>query len=562
MINTSDIYMIFNKFNIILTILFFFLSLKSYALTPVDQELIKQQQKTLLENVYQQKESLENALDFTGDLSLLPEQVGDVCFDVAEVKFVGAAALKLKAKMTLTAAYINRCLSATQIENLVKETTNYYLQQGYVTSYATLEEQDISSGVLVITVYENKIETITLNGKNALLLHTAFPGLIGNVLNLRDIEQGLEQLNRLSSRRITIDILPGSQQGYSIIDLKHDVRVFPVSFSLTFNNSGQKSTGRDQLSMVVTVDDLLSLADKWAFSATTNSDFRRNHKTRSFVNEFSIPYGYWTVSYQYLQSHYYTDIPLQFATWRYQGNSQSHKINVNRILYRDGNSKLAINAALTRRKAENDFAGQKLIVSSPTLTVLHAGLHYSTELLGGYFSLNPSYYQGLGLLGATSDKQAQAILPVSRFRKFSLSASYFSYLSDASYLMSSFYGQTSPDNLYGSERISIGGEYSVRGFKEQSLTGNVGFYLRNEINWPLSHFLFFKDASLSVALDAGWLKSQTKLKEGGALLGTAITLSVNKGPFSHYFSFGLPLFYPDALQTDKWVSYYQFSLSF
>ncbi|WP_236044173.1 POTRA domain-containing protein [Klebsiella grimontii] len=37
----------------------------------------------------------------------------------------------------------------------------------------------------------------------------AFPRAEGRVLNLRDAEQGLEQLNRLNSRPLTVDILPG-----------------------------------------------------------------------------------------------------------------------------------------------------------------------------------------------------------------------------------------------------------------------------------------------------------------------------------------------------------------
>ncbi|MEX0631467.1 ShlB/FhaC/HecB family hemolysin secretion/activation protein [Serratia ureilytica] len=51
------------------------------------------------------------------------------------------------------------------------------------------------------------------------------------------------------------------------------------------------------------------------------------------------------------------------------------------------------------------------------------------------------------------------------------------------YYLTSAYGQTSADNLYAGERISIGGQYSVRGFKEQYLTGNRGAYWRNELNW-------------------------------------------------------------------------------
>ncbi|MEX0631464.1 hypothetical protein M8494_02635 [Serratia ureilytica] len=67
----------------------------------------------------------------------------------------------------------------------MRETTNAYLQRGYVTSQAWLQEQDISRGVLTVSASEGRIESITQNGEQTLALKMAFPGLVGDVLNLR-----------------------------------------------------------------------------------------------------------------------------------------------------------------------------------------------------------------------------------------------------------------------------------------------------------------------------------------------------------------------------------------
>ena len=55
------------------------------------------------------------------------------------------------------------------------ETTNAYLQRGYVTSQAWLQEQDISRGVLTVSVSEGRIESITQNGEQTPALKMAFP---------------------------------------------------------------------------------------------------------------------------------------------------------------------------------------------------------------------------------------------------------------------------------------------------------------------------------------------------------------------------------------------------
>ncbi len=49
--------------------------------------------------------------------------------------------------------------------------------------------------------------------------------------------------------------------------------------------------------------------------------------------------------------------------------------------------------------------------------------------------------------------------------------------------LTSPYAQWSPDRLYGSERLTLGGESSVRGFKEQYLSGDNGGYWRNELGY-------------------------------------------------------------------------------
>nr|WP_323744887.1 POTRA domain-containing protein [Noviherbaspirillum soli] len=44
---------------------------------------------------------------------------------------------------------------------------------------------------------------------------SAFPAAPGDLLNLRDVEQGLEQMKRLPSQDVDIDIMPGEQAGES-----------------------------------------------------------------------------------------------------------------------------------------------------------------------------------------------------------------------------------------------------------------------------------------------------------------------------------------------------------
>lgn len=77
-------------------------------------------------------------------------------------------------------------------------------------------------------------------------------------------------------------------------------------------------------------------------------------------------------------------------------------------------------------------------------------------------------------------------MPRAEFRKWSLNASFQRPVARNAWWLTSAYGQWSPDRLYGAERLTLGGESSVRGFKEQYLSGDNGGYWRNELGYSSS----------------------------------------------------------------------------
>ncbi|MEL5515611.1 ShlB/FhaC/HecB family hemolysin secretion/activation protein [Serratia bockelmannii] len=527
----------------------------------MDQDGIARQQKALLERAQQQRDDLQNTTDLPALPLPMPDAQEKTCQRVNRIVFQGAEHLSWSAKQKLAASYQGHCLTLSRLSTLVRETTNAYLQRGYITSQAWLPEQDIVGGELTVAVSEGRIEAITLDGQETSALKMAYPGLVGGVLNLRDIEQGMEQLNRLPSQQVTIDIQPGKRPGYSSVLLRRTATRLPASLTFGADNSGQKNTGTGQMNAGVVLDNPLRLADQWSLSASRDDEFHHDHRSRSLNGGLSLPYGYWLFSYQAAWNDFYQHIPVQTVRYRYAGNAITQRLGVNRTLLRDGRQKLALDMALSRRRTENRLAGQRLTNSSVTLTSLSAGLNYSRTLAGGYLTLNPTVSHGLRALGATPDAPAEPYAARSEFRKLTLSASYFYPLTPSRYYLTSAYGQTSADNLYAGERLSVGGQYSVRGFKEQYLTGNRGAYWRNELNQQLGTVPLAGEVSLTVALDAGWLHSETHRVDGGGMAGASLGLATNSRGFNQSFTLGKPLAHPAILHPDPWVAYWQASVT-
>ncbi|GHO33538.1 hypothetical protein MY014_41820 [Escherichia coli] len=109
----------------------------------------------------------------------------------------------------------------------------------------------------------------------------------GKVLNLRDIEQGMEQINRLRTESVQIEISPGDREGWSVVTLTA-LPEWPVTGSVGIDNSGQKNTGTGQLNGVLSFNNPLGLADNWFVSGGDGAVTFRCHMMRGILPPVSV----------------------------------------------------------------------------------------------------------------------------------------------------------------------------------------------------------------------------------------------------------------------------------
>lgn len=530
-------------------------------ITPADRNILQQQQREMLEQNRQQREALERSITPSVTTPSQPAVPGGICFPINDIQLSGAEQLPERARQQLVRPYLNQCLGLSQIQTLVQQVSDWYLNRGYVTSRAFLTEQDLAQGVLRLYVLEGRLQEILLEQQPSLMLAMAFPGMEGKILNLRDIEQGMEQINRLHRQPVQIDILPGDRPGYSRVNL-HAAPAFPLQLGLSVDNSGQKSTGVEQINGSLIGNNLVGVADQWFISGGRSSAFASDRDAQNVQASVSLPYGYWIADYSYAWSSYLSTFQQQQYAWRYDGASESHRLNVARVLYRNDQLKTGLTLGLTHRNHRNYLNDIRLQSSSRTLTQWSLGLNHSQKLWGGYGTFNPGFSRGVPWLGAESDQHKSADAPRAEFNKWSLSASYFLPLGHEWTWLSSAYGQWSSDRLYGSERLTLGGESSVRGFKEQYLSGDSGGFWRNEISRSLLTLPLLGDLSVLAALDGGYLHSGPDDSEAkGSLVGGALGISGRNRRVSHQFTLGWPLAYPGWLQPDSVAVYYHLTLA-
>ena len=107
------------------------------------------------------------------------------------------------------------------------------------------------------------------------------------------------------------------------------------------------------------------------------------------------------------------------------------------------------------------------------------------------------------------------------FEKATLDFGFNKYFDTLNRLQYSLFlrGQYSNNNLFGTEEISVGGIYSVRGFNKTGLSGNKGFYARNELSqrYDLNEFILMP----YIGFDYGFVDKNI-YSMGGEITGGAI----------------------------------------
>jgi len=418
-----------------------------------------------------------------------PSAAASTCSMIKSITFQGATLLTNKELAQLSAPYINKCLTLADINALIAATTNMYIDRGYVTTRLYIPAQDTSSGQLQLLVVEGKVHSLVIKPANSGSVATAFPGVVGGILNLRDLEQGLDQLNRLRSNSATIDIKPGAGPGSSDV-LIHNNADKPWQFSFGMDNSGTRATGYNQYSASVGFDNTLGLND-YLNLASRRSGYDSEFASSSSISLYaSLPYGYWMFSTSLSDFDYSSLVTGQVRTFQTTGTSKSQSLIAERVVYRDRQTKWSMDGSLTLKNVKNYIEGEKIDSSSHKLSVLNFSTNLTRTWGGWLLAAEVGVDLGVNGFGAAHDAvDLPHDAPHAQYTayKYSLSLTETFPLPHAGLKWSSeLRGQYSDDVLYGTEQFSIGSMFSVRGFRETTISSDRGTYLRNTLGLPFN----------------------------------------------------------------------------
>lgn len=511
------------------------------------------------------REQMEKKADIHLDPGVLSEQIlipaESRCFNIKKIQLAGSGAdffqKTLKKVLKNPDRAEGRCLGVNGINIVVSRLQNELIAQGYVTSRVYIGEQDLSSGVLVLTTVVGKISNIYLaeDTSSFVFKWNSIPPFKEQVLNLRYIEQALENLKRVPTADADIAIYPANNGSAGESDLAISYQQdFPLRFALSVDDAGSKATGKYQGNATLSIDNPLRLSDLFYFSFSHDlgggDSGRRGNESK--IAHYSVPYRFWQVAITANESDYYQSVAGLTETYIYSGRSKLAELSVSRLVWRSMRSKLTLSMQAHQKKSWNYIDDTEVEVQRRIASGWSAGANYRTRFGSIIWDSNLRFKRGTGAFGAIRAPEEEYGEGTTRYEIVTAD----SYLSiPLSFFEQNFrYSSTvriqqNLTNLLPQERFSIGGRYTVRGFDgESTLMGDKGFLLRNEMGWILSGH--YKEPYLG--LDAGRVSGHsTQYLRGKTLVGAVIGFKGAWKNLNYDVFYGTYLHKPERMTSDQ-----------
>ncbi|MBV8060754.1 MAG: ShlB/FhaC/HecB family hemolysin secretion/activation protein [Alphaproteobacteria bacterium] len=497
---------------------------------------------------------------------------GDGCRQIDHVVLENAHNISEQVQGELVHPYEGRCLGVDDIQSLLADLTKYYIEHGYTTTRAYIPEQDLTTGTLRVSIVQGTVQNLKLEDgdKDSINVTGAFPLVEGQAFNIRDFEQGLDQVNRLASNHATMDVQPGDKAGDSVVVIKNEPEA-PWHVNIANDDYGQRSTGRYQTALTGSYDNALGLNDSFSYTHRQSTPLSEHNKNSVSNNIFfSVPVGYFTFSAGYSNSAYQSQIVTPGnAILELAGDSQNVFVKGDYMAWRNQANKLDLSATMTQKNTNSYADNQLLEVSSRTLTVIDLMADLTMVLDGGAtLDINGGVSEGVPFWGALQDApDLDTTSPRAQFTKLVFGSSYnrpFEVADEKFSIATQLSAQYALNVLYGSEQMSIGGPYSVRGFYNTSVANDHGYYTHTDLS-NMQTLWSYEGQDVTarpyLGFDTGYVNGRVSGTPSGSMVGTAVGVGLK------YSAVDMDLFTAKSLvrpgtADEGLTSFFRLSLSF
>ena len=463
-----------------------------------------------------------------------------------------------------------RCVGAGGINLTMKRIQNAIIAKGFITTRVLAQAQDLNQGTLSLVLVPGRIKHIRFAEGTSARAHywNAMPASAGDVLNLRDIEQALENFKRVPTAEADVQITPAegndAQPGESDVVIAWK-QAIPVRVSLSVDDSGSKQTGKYQGNVALSLDNLATLNDLFyiSFNHDLGGGQSGDRGSKGHTVHYSVPYDYWQLSLTSSEYDYHQTIAGVNQAYSYSGRSRTNEIQLSRVIYRDAVRKTSVSFGGWSRTSSNYIEDTEIELQRRRMAGWMAGINHREFIGASTLDLGVGYRRGTGARDALRAPEEENGEGTSRSQVISANAQLqlpFTLGEQRLRYIAGWRGQWNRTPLIPQDRFSIGGRYTVRGFDgEQILSAERGWTFSNDLGLSLAN----TGQELYLGVDYGEVGGHsTQYLSGRRLAGAVVGLRGGYKQFSYDLYTGKPLEKPKGFQTADVTSGFSANWSF
>ncbi|MGB7989633.1 MAG: ShlB/FhaC/HecB family hemolysin secretion/activation protein [Candidatus Methylophosphatis roskildensis] len=426
---------------------------------------------------------------------------GGPAVTLTAIRFSGNMVFSSEELQPLVAERIGQPNTLADLEALAMRVTEKYRNAGYMLAQAIVPVQDVSSGVVEISVVEGALGKVRFEIDPAAPVRPAVIERIasrlkpGQPLHSRTLERVMLLLSDLPGIAPQAALEPGEASGTT--DLI--VVIAPLrrwDFSVDADNHGSRSTGEFRVGVLGRINSPLRLGDNLDARVQLGSGGGLSYGRLGY----ELPLGGEGTRIGAAYSRLDYELGKDFANLDGSGQADVFELTLTHPLIRARSRNLFGKIGWQEKWLDDRLRGQE---SGKRIRSLNAGLAYEQRdrlLGGGYSSASLTAFLGeLRLDSETLRELDKSRQSEGHFEHWNYTVSRLNALTGKMNLFFGITGQFADKNLDSAEKIALGGPRAVRAYAPSEATVDEGHVANLELRYSL-----LPEVSLQGFYDWGW----------------------------------------------------------
>jgi hemolysin activation/secretion protein len=428
----------------------------------------------------------EESLDVPGNIT------------VKRFEFVGNTAFSVEELNAEVAEFLGKPVSFSQLLQAAERISDLYVREGYITSGAYIPSQEIKAGTVRIQVVEGSLEAIEVNASEGRLdpdyVRSRLAIATGKPLNVNRLQEALQllQLDPLIEN-LKADLSAGTKPGTNLLSVSV-VGADTFNVRLNLNNNRNPSVGSFERSVEISEANLFGIGD--GISLTYGNTDGSDRIETSYSLPVNANNGTLSFRFQYTGNEI---IEPPFDDLDIEVDTRDFELSFRQPVFREATPEVtrefALSLTAARRESDSSVRGVDFPVfvganeeGETRISSISFGQEWLQRSRIDVLAARSQFNLGIGAFDATVNEDE----PDSQFSLWRGQLSYLRrldrvtndpQLSPTLLLRSEL--QLTGNSLLSREQYSLGGQATVRGYRQDAALGDSGLFAGAEVRLPI-----------------------------------------------------------------------------